>query len=157
MNSVIDQKPGKKWLILLNKPLFRMFLFIVTCFTLVAAILLLLRKNPVENPLAPTCSFYALTGLYCPACGMTRALYHATHGHFREAFSYNILWPGIVLFLTACMSMWFYWIFTGKSPFHAGNRLLNMHPSITWIILILLFSFWILRNIPVYPFTLLAP
>ena len=157
MNSIIDRKACKKRLIPWNKPFFRILLFIATCFTVIVAALLLFGKNPSENPLAPACSFYAFTGLYCPGCGMTRALYHVTRGHFAEAFSYNILWPGIVLFLAVCAGMWFYWLFTGKNAFHRVNRLLSRYPAMAWIIVVLLFSFWILRNIPMYPFTLLAP
>jgi hypothetical protein len=62
-----------------------------------------------------------------------------------------------VLFLGMSLSLWFFWIFTGKNPFHAPNRFLSLHPSVAWVVVVTLFAFWVLRNIPVYPFTLLAP
>jgi len=147
----------KEWLTLLGKPFFRSLCFIGTCLVLFAAGFIVYRVNPSENPFTPGCSFYQLTGLYCPGCGMTRAMHHALHGHFAMAFSYNALWPAILLFLCASLILWYFWLITGKNPLHHANRLLRVYPAFTWFILITLFAFWIFRNIPVYPFTWLAP
>lgn len=35
------------------------------------------------------CPFHALTGLYCPGCGGTRAFYAFIHGHFIQSFCLN--------------------------------------------------------------------
>lgn len=150
-------KPSKKWLTLWGKPFFRVFFFIGTCLVLITAVIFIYRTDPSENPFAPGCSLYQLTGLYCPTCGMTRAVHHALHGHFGKAFSLNALWPAIMLFLCGSLGMWFYWLCTGKNPFHKANWLLRLYPAATWIILSTLFAFWILRNIPIFPFSLLAP
>lgn len=37
------------------------------------------------------CLFKNLTGRPCPGCGMTRAISSASHGNFKQAFSYNKL------------------------------------------------------------------
>ena len=148
---------SQKWLTLLSKPFTRSVLFFLTCVVLFCAVFLLYRLNPFQNPFVPACSFYSFTNLYCPGCGMTRALHAVLHGHPGEAFAYNVMWPLLLLFVIGSFSLWFQFLITGKSPFQPVNRLFGKYPSIGWIIVILLFSFWIMRNIPGYPFTLLAP
>ena len=44
-------------------------------------------------------------GLPCPGCGITRALGHATHGQFREAFRHHAIWPLLLGYLA------FLWIY----------------------------------------------
>ena len=39
--------------------------------------------NPSTHGFYPVCLFHSLTGLNCPGCGMTRALYALLHGNFR--------------------------------------------------------------------------
>jgi hypothetical protein len=39
------------------------------------------------------CPFYRLTGLPCPACGLTRAFVCMAHGQFAEAWRYHALGP----------------------------------------------------------------
>jgi hypothetical protein len=57
------------------------------------------KTGPVLCPTA------LLFGLPCPGCGLTRALGHATHGLFREAFDYHALWP---LLLAYFVFVWVY-------------------------------------------------
>jgi Protein of unknown function (DUF2752) len=35
------------------------------------------------------CIFHKMTGLECPLCGMTRAFYAISHGHFAQAIHFN--------------------------------------------------------------------
>lgn len=153
----IIRKPVRHWLTLLGKPFFRVFYFIGTCLLLALATLFVYRTDPSINPFTPGCSFYRLTGLYCPTCGMTRAVHHVLHGRFGQAFSLNVLWPAIMLFLCGSLGMWFYWLVAGKNPLPAANRFLRNYPAVIWLIVTPLFAFWIIRNIPIYPFTWLAP
>src|SRR5688500_12139151 len=44
---------------------------------------------PTAYRFYPKCAFFALTGLQCPGCGITRALHHLLHGRFEEAFRLN--------------------------------------------------------------------
>lgn len=147
----------KKWLILLSKPFIRLILFVLTCLVLGIAVSLLYRINPTVNALPLSCSFYHFTKLYCPGCGMTRALYSALHGNFQAAFSYNLIWPFITLFVIGAIYLWLRFLYSGINPFNPVNSFLQRHSFSGWFILIVLLTFWIMRNIPLYPFTLLSP
>ena len=107
--------------------------------------------DPYEHPLP--CFYLILTGFYCPGCGAGRACYAILHGRFLEAFCYNplmvILLPLLILYIAARMLDW---VITGGD--HVDYKI-----SIRLLvgILVLVFGYWVVRNIPVYPFTLLAP
>ena len=107
--------------------------------------------NPYSYPLP--CIFYSVTGLYCPGCGAGRACYSILHLEFADAFCYNprltILLPLIGLYIMARV---FDWMVTGGNHI---DRKISVR-LLAWILGITLL-FGILRNIPVYPFTLLAP
>lgn len=47
-----------------------------------------------------SCAFHALTGLYCPGCGGTRAMRALFAGKFTESFFYHPFVPYIVFFGT---------------------------------------------------------
>lgn len=147
----------KKWLAFLSKPFLRFSLLILSGVTLLGTFLFVYRINPEKNPFVPACSFYYFTGLYCPGCGMTRALHAVLHCRFGEAFSYNAIWPVIAMFIAVVLYIWFYYLSKGKNPFPPINRFLERCPSAGWIFAAVLFVFWIARNIPLFPFTLLAP
>lgn len=105
--------------------------------------------NVAGNPFPP-CPFYVLTGHYCIGCGLTRALHALVHGDIARAFHMNPL-AMTTLPLMPLMVAWS----SGWQP-----RLLQplmrivLEPKL-W--LVLLPAFWIARNLPWYPFTLLAP
>ncbi|NLY18362.1 MAG: DUF2752 domain-containing protein [Clostridiaceae bacterium] len=147
----------KKWLVFFGKPFIRLILFVFTCLAIGMAIYILYRVNPARNAFPLVCSFRHYTGFYCPGCGMTRALYSVIHGNFKEAFSYNLLWPLILLFLIVSVYFWLSFLYSGKNPFNTINRFFQRYSFSGWFVLILFLAFWILRNIPIYPFTLLAP
>lgn len=105
--------------------------------------------NVAGNPFPP-CMFRTFTGWFCIGCGLTRALHALVHGDVLRAFSLNPL--GLVtLALVPLMGLWS----AGWQP-----RLLRplmqvvMEPKL-W--LLLLPAYWVARNLPWYPFTLLAP
>ncbi|NLX76340.1 MAG: DUF2752 domain-containing protein [Clostridiaceae bacterium] len=147
----------KKWLTFLSKPFIRFIMLIITGVVIFAGCSLIYKVNPSTTPLTPPCSLRYLTGLYCPGCGMTRALHAAFHLRFAEAFSYNLLWPLIVIFISVVLYIWVFLLVTGKNPFTRFDELFKNRSSILYIVIVLFFAFWILRNIPIYPFTLLAP
>lgn len=100
----------------------------------------------------PPCMFRTLTGLYCPGCGTRSALIQLAAGNLYAAFRLNPLTvlalPTVFLFtisqaLTA---------FTGRSLVR-----LRIHPVLIWGLFVLIVAYWIMRNIPAYPFTLLQP
>jgi len=91
----------------------------------------------------PSCLFHDLTGLYCPGCGSTRALYQLLHGHLGTALHDNALSVFAIPFLAYAV--------VRKEP------LSKLHPFWVWGIFYLVMTFSVLRNIPFYPFACLAP
>ena len=121
-------------------------LAILPCLALVYA------RNPEEPGFYPPCLFYSLTGLYCPGCGTLRGLHQLMHGNLVGAFGYNpytMLALPIVgfAFLSALVAATW------------GKRLpsIFVHPALIWALLAAVLTFWVLRNVPVYPFSALAP
>ena len=53
-------------------------------------------RNPTSGGFVP-CPFHAITGLWCPGCGMTRALHHLLHGDVAGAVSSNLFLPVVVV------------------------------------------------------------
>src|SRR5277367_6162795 len=54
--------------------------------------------NPATHHFYPVCQFHRLTGLNCPGCGMTRALYALLHGDFITALHDNALFvAGLII------------------------------------------------------------
>ena len=112
----------------------------------------LFRFDPVESGVFPPCFFHALTGWYCPGCGSARGLHQLLHGHVLTAFGLNPLMVLSLPFLSYGL--------ISRILFLGTNRRL---PSVfiparwIWALLTVIILFWIFRNIPIYPFTLLAP
>lgn len=131
----------------------KMRIALVLCAGAVAAggAVYLYFHNSYSYPLP--CIFYSITGLYCPGCGAGRACYSLLHLRFRDAFCYNplmtILIPLIGLYI---ISRLIDWMITGGN--HVDGKI-----SVKLLVWVLVFTFiyGALRNIPVFPFTLLAP
>jgi hypothetical protein len=104
-------------------------------------LVLLYLINPAESKIVPPCVFNDLTGFYCPGCGTLRATHALLHGDIGEAVTKNpllfVIFP--VLGILAFNKKWLY------------------HSYTAWSTLIVIILFWALRNIPVWPCTLLAP
>lgn len=100
------------------------------------------------------CPFNRLTGLYCPGCGMTRAAHELMHLNILAGIRDNPLVVLLIGPVAAVMALGEYMNYvTGKTlwkPVRIGKRTLYLALAV-----VLLFT--ILRNIPVFPFTLLAP
>jgi hypothetical protein len=118
----------------------------------IAAVYVLYNFNPARSAFYPPCPFHALTGFYCPGCGSLRALHHFLHGHLAVAFGLNPLTivslPFLgYIFLSYCMTG-----INGKSPPPV------FVPAIfIWMYLGVVLIFWVMRNIPIYPFLLPTP
>ena len=100
------------------------------------------------------CLFHEVTGLYCPGCGTGRALTSILHLDFLSAIHYNILTVIFLPFLA-------YFLVKSYISFVFKRGTLKVFPMIPIKlftgITIFIIAFWILRNIPVSPFTLIAP
>lgn len=100
------------------------------------------------------CTFHDITGFLCPGCGGQRAFYNLLHGNILLALRYNILITVLFPLLLVC-----YFIITQTYIVKSlrFQKYLSLKPWHAYAILTVLFLFFILRNIPFYPFTLLAP
>ena len=117
----------------------------------IGAFFLLRRVDPTQPGSGlPPCPFFWLTGLYCPGCGSTRALHGLAHFGLAAAWSMN---PVLVLSLPlltllvlhqACL--------LPRALVPLARQIARPLP---W--LVVLAGFGIARNLPWYPFTLLAP
>lgn len=100
--------------------------------------LYLVNPNTTHVPLCP---LRAMTGLWCPLCGATRAGYALLHGEFQTALHDNALF---VLALPLLVVAWWRWLRAGSQP--AAGRLLP-RPAL-WALLALGLVFGVLRNLP---------
>jgi len=101
----------------------------------------------------PRCAFHSLTGLWCPACGLTRGTYELFHGHIGAALSDNLFTPVV---LVAIVVAWCAWL-----PVTWRAAPLTMPPAVrralTTIVPVVLIAYGVLRNIPIAPLRALAP
>ncbi len=118
-----------------------------------AAVSVALYYNPPTSlKWVPACPFHAVTGLYCPGCGSLRGLHQLVHLNVLGALRCNVMLIIAVPLLlyrlasTVCVSV-------------SGRRAwsLSMWPRAGWIVAAVLMAHWVLRNVAIYPFTLLAP
>jgi hypothetical protein len=113
---------------------------------------LLYRFDPAKCAVYPPCLFHVITGMYCPGCGSTRALYQLLHGHVVKAFRFNPLMVAALPFLSYALVAEGVFAVTGRT-LPTFRPKWNLARTILYIIV----AYWILRNVPIYPFTLLAP
>jgi hypothetical protein len=116
-------------------------------------VLLYLFVYPHYAVYFPKCMFYMITGLHCPGCGSQRAFTALLHGDIRTAFHDNLLAIILVPFILYKLFLFLFNLF-GKEKIH--SKIFNTS-LFAKAILISLIVFAVLRNIPVFPFTLLAP
>ena len=116
-----------------------------------AVVFVLFFMDPADGSFFPPCPFHHLTGLYCPGCGSLRAVHQLLHGNLAAAFGLNPLMVLSLPFLGYCLISPRVAALTKRAK---GGFI----PAFwIWSILIVIILFWILRNLPFYPFTLLAP
>lgn len=104
-------------------------------------LVLLFLFNPETNRLFPPCPVYWVTGFHCPGCGSLRALHNLMHGHLFTALTLNPLMI-ISIPLVAVMFSNPAWVYRRWVP---------------WAALVVLIGYGIVRNVPLWPFVLLAP
>ncbi|RNC87118.1 MAG: DUF2752 domain-containing protein [Winogradskyella sp.] len=102
--------------------------------------------------LFPRCPFHSITGLHCPGCGSQRATHDLLHLRIGEALMHNIV---IVIIAILLLSKLYAYITKRYNQKYYYN--LSHKPYFTYAIVVVVFLYWILRNIPAYPFTELAP
>lgn len=119
--------------------------------SMLAGIYLLRSYDPnvAGNPFL-ACVFHKMTGLYCPGCGMTRALHALVYFDLPRAIRMNaffILSSPLVGLLILRMYR--------PLPAMLETCLRPLANPWPWVVAVPLFA--VLRNLPWYPFSLLAP
>jgi len=113
---------------------------------------LLAHIDPAGTTFYPPCLFHALTDLHCPGCGTLRSLHQLLNGNITAAFGLNPLTISLLPVLGYAFLSYVSRLL-GKKGFPA----IFIPAAWIWIFLGVVILFAILRNIPVYPFFLLAP
>ena len=114
------------------------------------AILLLYFFVEPKNGILPKCFFHELTGLYCPGCGVQRSFHALLNGHILTAIDYNLLF---ILFLPLIIYFILAFSLGKKHPYSS----FIYKSTFSFTVVIVVVSFWVLRNIPIMPFSWLAP
>ena len=130
---------------LILRPRFWVLVSIAGCAALVA---ILYHFTPEDTPWFPVCFFHQLTDLYCPGCGSGRGLHRLLHGDLAGAFVAN---AAMVLALPVIARV------LARGTRRGGGEPRRLPTAIPWLILSTILAYWVARNIPVHPFTLLAP
>ena len=120
---------------------YKVFLFVSVLVLAAGALTFLFFNDPLESRWLPPCLFYKLTGIYCPGCGSTRATYHLIHGNILMSLRNNVL----MLPTFVCAAVLFF-----KEEW-------THKVAVSRTVCITVILYMILRNLPHYPFTLLAP
>lgn len=116
---------------------------------MVAPVLWRFDPNAANSPFPP-CPFHALTGLYCPGCGSTRALHALLHGEVVQALAMN---PLLVVALPVLAAMALNAAGWRPGGSEAVWRALSKPKLWLWLLL----GYAVLRNLPWPPFAWLAP
>lgn len=129
-------------------------MMLLGCGAFAAAMLALcLYQSGPNATWIPPCLFHRLTGFFCPGCGMTRAIHAALHGRFVEALRYNppgvMMIPVLLVWAGLQIPAWL-----GDSPQPSRFKIAS---NVLWWILGAVLAYGVLRNLPLWPFTLLAP
>ncbi len=102
--------------------------------------------NPATHHFYPVCEFHRLTGLNCPGCGMTRAVYALLHGDWRAALRDNALLVAALVTL-GLRGGWF-----AANRFR-GRKNGDFFPvKFLWPLLVVALVFTVLRNLPAFAF-----
>ena len=97
------------------------------------------------------CVFHRVTGWYCPGCGSTRAVHLLLHGHALAAVRHNLLLVPALVYLG--------WAFVAyqRSAWFGTPPLASPRAAVYRAVGLVIVVFWVLRNLPWWPCTLLAP
>ena len=101
----------------------------------------------------PRCTFFTITGFLCPGCGSQRAVSSLLQGDLVQALHFNVLAVASFPFIL------FSYTVSVLNAFRTEPLIQNIFysPLFVKIVLAVVTLFFVLRNIAVYPFTLLSP
>lgn len=133
-------------MILMNIRFLRSLIFIAAA----GCILLLYFFVEPKNGNLPRCFFHEITGLYCPGCGVQRSFHALLHGYVSTAMGYNLLF-------VLCLPLIIYFVLGYVLEKKCSSSSFVYKPKFSFAVLIVVISFWVLRNLPFIPFSWLAP
>jgi hypothetical protein len=108
--------------------------------------------DPALSGLFPPCPLHALTGWNCPGCGSLRAMHQLLNGNVTTAFAMNPFAVIALPFLCYGLASQVWQEIRGRYL----PRIFIPGPWI-WAMAVAIIAFGVARNIPAYPFSLLAP
>ena len=120
--------------------------------TAAAGAFVVARFNPVTAGFFPVCPLFQLTGLSCPGCGLTRGFHALFNGDVFGALHFNAMLP-VYLFV-------FVYLLIALLSIAARGRGISLNifrPNLIWSFFVAAIVFGVVRNFPIYPFTLLVP
>ena len=116
------------------------------------AVVMLRVFDPATSRIFPPCPVRYLTGWYCPGCGSLRAIHHLLHGNLHAAWAMNPLTVVLLPFLAYGLASFALFEIRGEGLPQPVLRAAWIRALCAAILL-----FGIARNLPLYPFNLLAP
>ena len=109
--------------------------------------------DPADHSFFIPCPMRTLTGYSCPGCGSQRAIHQLLHGNIGAAFWLNpLLLLTLPILIYAFGQKAYNYIF--NTQFRVGIFYNNYFIYGYFGLAIL---YWVLRNLPFYPFSILAP
>lgn len=108
-------------------------IFLLAC-AAVAACAIVYVADPEKTNWFPKCPFHMLTGLQCPSCGSSRALYHLLHGDIMAGLAFN---PFILVS----------WPLLGSVVYLIWRKDYSILLTILRVYIVLFFVWWVVRNI----------
>lgn len=134
----------------MSKHLRRGIMAIAGLLALAGALVLYREVDPTSTALFPKCLFLDLTSLYCPGCGAQRALHALLNGDLVAAIGFNAML--MIAGPVVCIG----WMGSRIARYigeHRRYRPVLLHRAIPFLVI----GFWIARNTPFFPFSVLAP
>lgn len=116
-----------------------------------AAVLVVAYFNPVTAEFFPQCPLHQMTGLNCPGCGLTRGFHALFHGDILGALHFNLLIPAYIFIFGYLGLTLVSIVFRGR-----GLSSKAFNPKYIYGFLIFSLIFGVVRNLPFFPFNLLA-
>ncbi len=120
----------------------------VGCVGLGMAYALLSNPTHSDPDARPSCVLKLLTGLDCPGCGGTRALWYVLHGDLPAAARHHFLFVFALPFLAYLFVSW-----AGNQAFGWRLPALRLSPKVLGGFLVAWLAFSVARNLPWAPFT----
>lgn len=103
-------------------------------------------QDPSAGGVFLPCPFRALTGWWCPGCGLTRATHHLLRGDLAQALRFNAF---VVVILAAIAGAWALWLLDRAGRAIRWGRILPVWAQVAAGTVLVAFA--VVRNLPAVP------